>query len=148
MKSSNDSSTTAIRRGSGVYVFNDDKSRVLLAQRGLAARHEQFRWESVGGEVESGETYEQAAEREFIEELGTPVQLGDVIGLFEDIIDAHGAKWQAKIFRGRISEAPRLPDPGKVAGFAWFSREEVVHLHQAGMLASYSVKDLKAINWL
>lgn len=147
MKTSN-ANKPKINRGVGVYVFTDDNSHVLLIQRGPAARHEKFKWEGVGGEVEPNETYEQAAEREFIEEVGIPVQLGKVIGVFEDVIDAHGMKWQTKIFHGQIHEAPSLPDPSKVAGCAWFSQPEIVVLHQADMLASYSVKDLRAIDWL
>ena len=48
-------------RGCGVYIFDDSGERVLLAQRGPAARHEQYKWEGPGGQVDEGETYEDAA---------------------------------------------------------------------------------------
>jgi 8-oxo-dGTP pyrophosphatase MutT (NUDIX family) len=147
MKNSNDSSTATIRRGSGVYVF-DDNSRVLLAQRGPSARHEQFKWEGVGGELEAGESFEQAAEREFIEELGIAVQLGKVIADFDEVTDSLGTVWEAKIFSGSITDTPHIPDPTKVAGFAWFTRDEVASLSRANMLADYSVKDFHKIGWL
>jgi 8-oxo-dGTP pyrophosphatase MutT (NUDIX family) len=137
-----------IHRGCGIYVFSDDGSRVLLAQRGPAARHERFKWEGAGGEVEPDETFEQAAEREFLEEMGVPVTLGEVIAEFDEVEDSLGTVWEAKIFSGTISATPTLPDPTKCTGFGWFTRAEVVALAQNGILADYSVKDFQKIDWL
>jgi 8-oxo-dGTP pyrophosphatase MutT (NUDIX family) len=134
-------------RGVGIYVF-DDNERVLLAQRGPAARHEQYRWEGVGGEVEPDESYEQAAEREFLEELGIPVELQGVIAEFDEVTDSLGTIWEAKIFSGSITGYPNPPDHSKVSGFAWFTREEVAELTEAGMLADYAVKYFQKIHWL
>ncbi len=148
MKTSNASKRTAIKRGCGIYVFNADKSRVLLTQRGPAARHEQFKWEGAGGEVEDGETYEQAAEREFLEEMGIAVELGEVIAEFDEVSDSLGTVWEAKIFSGTISGTPTLPDPTKCTGFGWFTRQQVTALAQNGLLADYSVKDFQKLSWL
>jgi 8-oxo-dGTP pyrophosphatase MutT (NUDIX family) len=133
-------------QGVGVYIFSDD--RVLLAQRGPAARHEQYKWEGVGGEVETGETYEQAAQREFLEELGIPVALKDVIANFEEVTDSLGTVWEAKIFSGAITDYPAPPDATKVSGFGWFTREEVKALAIANILADYAIKDFQKIGWL
>ena len=60
-----------------VCVF-DRRGRLLIQQRAP----EKFIWPnlwdvSVGGGVDAGETSRQAAEREFLEELGYPLDLGD-----------------------------------------------------------------------
>lgn len=134
-------------RGVGVYIFADDE-RVLLAQRGPQARHEQYKWECVGGEVEEGESYEQAAERETLEELGIPVQLGEVIAEFDAVTDSLGTTWEAKIFSGTVTDTPQPPDPTKVAGFGWFTRAEVQGLAAANLLADYAIKDFQKMGWL
>lgn len=134
-------------RGVGIYVF-DANERVLLAQRGPAARHERYKWEGVGGEVEPGESFEQAAEREFLEELGIPVDLGEVIAEFDEVTDSLGTTWEAKIFSGTITDYPNPPDHSKVSGFAWFTRKEVVELAKSGLIADYAVKDFQKFGWL
>jgi 8-oxo-dGTP pyrophosphatase MutT (NUDIX family) len=87
MKTSNDPKQL---RGCGVYIFDDSGERVLLAQRGPAARHEQFKWEGPGGAVDEGESYEDACRREIREELGVDVTLGDLIWEYDEVIDSNG----------------------------------------------------------
>jgi 8-oxo-dGTP diphosphatase len=145
MKTSNDPKQL---RGCGVYIFDDSGERVLLAQRGPAARHEQFKWEGPGGAVDEGESYEDACRREIREELGVDVTLGDLIWEYDEVIDSNGDSWAAQIFKGTISETPSLPEPEKVAGFGWFTQPDVKSLHEAGLLADYSVKDFQQLGWL
>ena len=135
-------------KGCGVYIFDANGTRVLLAQRGPAARHEQYKWEGPGGQVDEGESYEAGAQREIREELGVDVILGDVIWEYDEVTDSKGDSWEAKIFKGSITETPSLPDPSKVAGFGWFTQDEIVKLAQANLLADYAVKDLEALGWL
>jgi 8-oxo-dGTP pyrophosphatase MutT (NUDIX family) len=135
-------------RGCGVYIFDDSGDRVLLAQRGPAARHEQFKWEGPGGQVDGDESYEDACRREIREELGVDVTLGDLIWEYEEVIDSKGDAWEAKIFKGSITETPTLPEPDKVVGFGWFTQPDVKKLHEADLLADYAVKDLQALGWL
>ena len=40
-------------------------------------------WEFPGGKVESGETHQQALQREISEELGCEITVGDVFGLYK-----------------------------------------------------------------
>ena len=133
-----------MQRGVGVYIFNDDGTKVLLTQRGPKARHEQFKWEGPGGALDPDETYEQAAHREIMEELGITIMLGPVVGVFELVTDANGDEWEAKIFSATTTDVPRLTEPDKVCGFGWFDREAVATLS----LADYAVKDLEKIGWL
>ncbi len=136
--------TKTLAKGVGVYIFNEDGTKILLTQRGPGARHEQYRWEGPGGELEPGETYKEAAHREIMEELGIHVELGEVIGEFESITDSNGDAWEAKIFSATTKEVPSIQDPAKLVGFGWFTREEAVKMP----LADYAVKDLQKFGWL
>jgi 8-oxo-dGTP diphosphatase len=62
-------------------VIRDDEGRLLMVQRG----HEPARgtWSLPGGRVESGETLEQAAAREVLEETGLVVCVGALIQTVE-----------------------------------------------------------------
>lgn len=132
------------QRGVGVYIFNEDGTKVLMTQRGPAARHERYRWEGPGGAVDPHETYEQAAHREIMEELGITIELGEVIAEFETVTDSNGHIWEAKVFRATTTEVPTIQEPTKCVGFGWFTKEEIAQLS----LADYSVKDLQQFGWL
>ena len=134
-------------RGAGVYVF-DTEARVLLIQRGPKARHQHYKWEGVGGQLEPGETFEQAALREFREELGIDVELGAVLAEFEEILDSNGTAWEAKIFQGSINQVPQIQEPEKCVGLGWFTKAEVIQLSAIGLLADYSVADFTHMGWL
>ena len=61
--------------GAQVVIFNDDRSKVLLVKR------EDFRvWTVPGGRIEPGETAEQAAQREALEETGFIVAIDRYFG--------------------------------------------------------------------
>ncbi len=59
-----------------------DTGRVLLLRRGIVPRR--GRWTFPGGYVDLGETPEQAAVRETLEEVGMKVRLGRVFGVYAD----------------------------------------------------------------
>lgn len=54
-----------------------ENSRVLLCQRKKSARYG-LKWEFPGGKVESGESAVQCLNREFSEELGIEIEVGDL----------------------------------------------------------------------
>ena len=57
----------------------DSRGRLLIQRRTEEKRVWPGRWDvSVGGGVDAGETSRQAAEREFLEELGYPLDLGNL----------------------------------------------------------------------
>ena len=57
----------------------DSRGQLLVQRRTAEKRIWPGRWDvSVGGGVDAGETSRQAAEREFREELGYPLDLGDL----------------------------------------------------------------------
>ena len=56
----------------------EEDGRVFMARRG-PGRHLSGKWEVPGGKVESGETPEQALERELAEELGIACEVGEFL---------------------------------------------------------------------
>lgn len=142
MKASSEPKTVK-GRGSGVYVF-DDEDRVLLTQPGPKARHEQYKWEGPGGACDPGESHEDAAKRELVEELGVKVELTAELARYEAVVDSNGDVWEAVIFKGTITDIPVIQEPEKCVGFGWFTRDEVKCLS----LADYAVKDFQRMGWL
>jgi 8-oxo-dGTP diphosphatase len=76
------------RAAVGAVVFKDD--RVLLVRRGRPPA--QGQWAIPGGNIKLGETLQQAAEREILEETGIIIKAGRPIYTFDAILhDAEGA---------------------------------------------------------
>jgi ADP-ribose pyrophosphatase len=72
---------TAPRVGVGAVVFRE--GRVLLALRAKSPAKDQ--WAIPGGRLELGETLEEAAERELLEETGVRARAGEVVFTFQHI---------------------------------------------------------------
>lgn len=65
-----------------VNVIVEDRGRILLVKRN---KHPfKGRWSLPGGYVEYGETVEQAAQRELLEECGIKVRLDQIVGVYSD----------------------------------------------------------------
>jgi 8-oxo-dGTP pyrophosphatase MutT (NUDIX family) len=132
----------ATRRAVGVYLRKEN--RFLLTQRGKNARHESYTWEGTGGEVESGESFEEAAKREALEEIDVVIDdLTEILDV-ESIADSKGVEWHTKIFTATTQSIPRIKDDASCAGFGWFTLEEIAGLK----LASYAHKDIEALRKL
>ena len=105
--------------GSGVLIVKDDK--VLLGKRQSGASHGAGTWCPPGGHLEFGETFEELAKRETIEECGLEIaQVRQVVvtnNIFKDE-DTHSvtlffvAKW--------TSGEPKINEPDKIAEWKWF----------------------------
>ncbi|MDU8928498.1 NUDIX domain-containing protein [Alisedimentitalea sp. MJ-SS2] len=115
---------TVIWRGAGMLA-HDEQGRVLMHLRddlpGVAAPG---LWSCFGGEVEPGETLEQAAKREFLEETGVDVS-GDVIRplcRFATIAHGGGVLHVFQLERPVAAQDIRL---GEGAGFAFLNRDQL-----------------------
>ena len=110
--------------GVGAVVIHE--SKVLLVQRAKPPFVGQ--WCIPGGKVRFGETLQQAAEREILEETGIVIEAGEPVYCF-DIIDTEKSDnplhyvvidLAAKYVSGEISAA------SDAAAGAWFSKEEIM----------------------
>lgn len=111
----------------GAVVFNNE--RVLLVRRGKPPA--QGMWAIPGGSVELGETLQQAAEREIIEETGITIRAGAPIFTF-DVIE-HDARDRVRfhylivdLTAEYVAGVPRAGDDASQA--SWVSADEAERL--------------------
>lgn len=129
------------KKAVGVYIIDGD-GRLLLTQRGPKARHEQYFWEGPGGEVDADEDFESAAVRELQEELSVTVKIEQLLYEIEEIFDAQGTGWHAKVFIATTVDKPCIQEPEKCIGYGWFTLEQMSNLP----LATYAQHDLIELN--
>ena len=119
--------TNAVKKapviGVGAVVIREDK--VLLVKRGTAPFVGQ--WCIPGGKVAFGETLQQAAEREILEETSIVIRAGKPVYAF-DIIDTSNTEHSfhyvvIDLDATYISGEPDARDDAMEA--AWFSRHEI-----------------------
>lgn len=118
---------TAPQVGVGAVVFHD--GAVLLVQRRNPPCADE--WAIPGGKVRLGETLQQAAEREILEETGIHIKAGEPVYAF-DLIEndaSNQVRWhyaiidlQAEYIDGEIQAAD---DAGAAA---WFKPEELARV--------------------
>lgn len=130
------------RVGIGVLVLKEDK--VLLGKRRGA--HGVSKWGPPGGHLEFGETVEEGAKRELLEESGliaTSLRLGPWV---ENVME-EGKKHYISLFVliDQFEGEPQLLEPNKCEGWHWFSWDELptplfapmnsfIHLHRPCIL--------------
>jgi 8-oxo-dGTP diphosphatase len=107
----------------GAAIIED--GRCLVARRGpgmsLAGR-----WEFPGGKLERGESPAAALEREIREELGAEVEVGDMLGRGESLVesrriqlDVFAASLRSGAIRPREHSEVRWIDPRELDGLEW-----------------------------
>ncbi|MBN2567752.1 NUDIX domain-containing protein [Candidatus Woesearchaeota archaeon] len=112
-----------ITRAICVLVF-DSRGRVLLQRRSARKYRYPLCWDtSVGGMVDSGEGYREAAARETREELGIPVIEEDLAALFRMRFHSDIEEWGA-VFLLRHN-GPFEPDHDEVEEIRFFTVDEV-----------------------
>lgn len=111
----------------GAIVFKDDK--ILLVKRDKAP-HKDL-WAIPGGSVELGETLQEAAEREVLEEIGLNIKAKEPVHTFDLIErDDRGAvrfhyvivDLSAEYIKGEIRPADDALDA------RWFAPEDLTHI--------------------
>jgi 8-oxo-dGTP diphosphatase len=106
--------------GVGAMVFND-QGAVFLAQRGTQAKNERGTWEFPGGSVEFGERLVDAVCREFLEEYGMIIAVGELLAVDDHILPQEMQHWISPTFLARhISGTPHIKEPGKCSAIGWF----------------------------
>lgn len=74
-----------------VMIFLFDRGRLIMS------RHPHRAWEFPGGKIEPGESPEEAAWRETIEEIGATLKNVRPIG-FQTVLARDGSRWVTKLF--------------------------------------------------
>lgn len=109
-----------LRRAARVFVLNE-KGQVLLQRRSESVLHPLLLDQSVGGHVDEGESYHEAAKREMAEELGI-----DAVPL-EEVVTSYRTEYHFNaIYRTRIHSQDEVSfDPDEVAGVTWYDPDEL-----------------------
>ncbi len=110
--------------GVGAVIWRDE--RVLLIRRGKAPRAGQ--WSLPGGAQKLGETVEEAARREVLEETGLTLERPEVIAAVDLIErdDDGRVRYHYTLIDVSADAAPGEPVAGSdAAETRWFDREEI-----------------------
>jgi len=111
----------------GAVVVHDNC--ILLVKRGKAPAREE--WAIPGGSVELGETLQEAAEREILEETGVAIRTGELIYTFDTIVRENGrVRFHYVILDYAAAYIDGTPAPGDdVLEAGWFGPGELDALH-------------------
>ena len=109
--------------GVGALVF-DAVGRVFLAQRGQAATNERGYWEFPGGKVSLGETLKAAIKREFQEEYGMEIEVGELLGVSDHILVAERQHWVSPTYLAiYVGGEPEIREAEKCSAIGWFTMD-------------------------
>jgi ADP-ribose pyrophosphatase YjhB (NUDIX family) len=111
LRTSKPSTTPRFSHGAA-SVITDEEGRVLLVRHGYGEQN----WEIPGGAGEPGESAEETARREALEEIGVGIEIERMSGVYFD--PTNGAHHFA--FRARCTGAPRSADPSEISDVGWF----------------------------
>lgn len=112
-------------------VLRDPDGNFLLQQRSLVKKSNPSKWTwAATGHVDAGETYETAAPRELMEEIGVATDLTYVGKLRSTHPNKYGIVDSfIGVFTGTIpADTPITIDPTEVETTRWFSPGELHHL--------------------
>ena len=109
--------------GVGAIILNET-GEVLLLLREKAP--EAGYWSIPGGKVELFETLEDAIKREVKEELDIDIELIDLVGVTDHIVEAEEAHWVAPTFLAEIVGGQvKNMEPSKHGGVRWFPIDDL-----------------------
>ena len=102
------------------------EGRILVAKRSAGGALSK-KWEFPGGKLEPGESPEDALRREFLEELGTRVSVGEKIGETSFVHD--GTSYRLEAYWVRMLRSPTIREGH--TEIAWYPLEEIGELDLA-----------------
>ncbi len=116
--------------------------KVLLARRSMKSRGQPGKWENAGGEVDEGETTEQAIVREIKEELGVVFTIEKI--LLEGDFKNTDSDWHVIVYGGSIVGTPKPMILEETSEVKWFNIDELKNVD----LASYTRIDFQKFGWI
>jgi 8-oxo-dGTP diphosphatase len=128
--------------GVGAIVFNE-KGEVFLSQRGNLAKNERGTWEFPGGKLEFGEKLADALVREFLEEYGMLIEVGELLSVDDHILPEEGQHWVSPTFLAKhLSGIPEIKELGKCSAIGWFRLDALPS--PLSVITQYNVRDYRA----
>ncbi len=114
--------------GFGVMILKD--SKILLGKRhddpekASSELNGAGTWTMPGGKLNFGETFEEGAKREVLEETGIEVSEVDVMCIHQDIIKtAHFVT--IGLFAKVFTRSPRVMEPDEITKWEWFDLDNL-----------------------
>ncbi len=103
--------------GCGVLVFNEE-NKILFMKRN--SKHRCGSYSLVGGWIEFGETFEQAAAREAMEEIGVEIHNIKIIGVTNNFFPEENSHSVSVVMGAKIkSGVPQNKEPHKCEYMLW-----------------------------
>ena len=118
-----------INGGCGVMVFND-KNQLLLGLRNSdelladSELHEEGTWTMPGGNIEYGETFEEAGAREVYEETGIIVKDLEVICVQTDK-NEYAHYISVGMITRNFEGTPKAMEPDEIVKWEWFDLDKL-----------------------
>lgn len=112
------------RIGLGVLVFNHS-NQILLGKRKNA--HGASSWAPPGGHLEFGESLEECAIREVLEETDLVIETPTFIAITNDIFKEENKHYVSILMKANVDEYQVVQnlEPHKVEDWQWFSLQEL-----------------------
>lgn len=112
--------------GVGAIIFND-KGEIFLSKRSQNTKNEKGCWEAPGGNIEFGETQEQAITREMMEEYGTEIEIIEQWPASDHLIPNEKQHWVATTFLAKFKseQEPKIMEPDNCDAIGWFNLNEL-----------------------
>ncbi len=118
-----------IGAGCGVMVFNN-RNQLLLGLRNSdvnladSEMHEEGTWTMPGGNIEYGETFEEAAKREAREEANIEISNIDVICVQTDK-NEHAHYVSVGMVARSFTGTPQVMEPDQIVEWQWFDLDKL-----------------------
>lgn len=110
------------------FLLHDGNGRVLLHKRSQKCRDERGNWDTGGGALEFGETFEDCLQREIIEEFGDEPRDIQRLGLLNVLREHEGTPthWVSICYAARLDpQRVRIGEPEKIDEMAWFTPDNL-----------------------